>query len=168
MRDFSLVRFSIYKVYLILSFLLFYSCKEKKTDKIIVQSIEQLNPITDSKLNQKINDFINKNTLDKKYKQIYLIFFNLKDKDTLLIINKTFMPKIVDKNLEYKGGFYFNNAPVLIIDLINPIGVDYYNYKYLNDSIIRKYDSIEHPTSFRKLMKTEKYLIKDGNWEKHI
>ncbi|WP_155995158.1 hypothetical protein [Tenacibaculum ovolyticum] len=165
MRDFSLAHFSVKKAYFILFIVLNIACKQNNNNKVKVLNIEQSNFITDSILKNKIIDFINVNALDSNYKQVYLISFNLKNKDTLLTISKTFMPKIHNKKMEYKGGNYINYSPILIIDLIPAIGNNYYDSKYLNDSIINKYRSIEHPTFFRKIMKSEKYLIKNRNWQ---
>lgn len=115
--------------------------------------------------------FVDKNPIKPKSDQIYLIWFWENKKDTLVRLERSLKPNIYkgygdfEKDLKvYKGGFYYKNKPVLIIDEGNLFGSQFYDISKLDKSMSEKFNQKEdfkHSDVYDNVL--NKYKIVNGD-----
>ena len=152
-------------IVLVLIVFIAFSCKRK-------QEIKQQEKDTLSKVHKVLNDdlddrmklFISEKDLDADG-QIYLIRFDKIEQDTIVSISKTYMPTIINEYsfMEFKGGYYtIDSLPILIMDYKNPLGFIFYKDYLLSKDILKRYDSVVHPTKIISKIFTKEYFLENG------
>ncbi|NGZ90399.1 hypothetical protein [Psychroflexus maritimus] len=122
--DYFLVGFK--KYYSIILLLIFINCKNRNDNRAVDNntSIEvtdgsQCQPIENSNLDYELKKFITKNPLLDAKGNTYILTILKENNDTLINIERSFKPVLVDSTLVSLGAVYYNEKPLIIVDKKN-------------------------------------------------
>lgn len=146
-----------FRKYVFLLLVLTAGCKENSTN--VSTDENRCIPIINNSLRNELERFVSAHPLLGIEGNTYVLKIQEIKKDTIITIERSFKPVLINSSLNFKGAFYHQDNPVLLIDEESSLGIRFYESNCFDEELYTELGKAEHPTSLYKYFVSSSFKV---------